>query len=313
MKKKSVINWVDIGQKFSSSIFWLSGGIFFISTITLYTTLLAETNMLSFTKKADKIKNIVETHNVKDYGSGFLPKYMGSDKTPLEFNQDDVIKTLTDNTFMNLLNESKFPIIHFIKLVLTNMISNNWTMITALFGLAYKLPESFVMIASIYITPFIWFIMFFINMFMAFIYHIIHFKQLFTTYDVDSNPPTFTQTFTSFSAWCTYFVYVIFLMVPLIVIGLPTISMIYSVITPLLIPCETKHNHKSYDFSKFVYDLIVYKRQVIMLLISFTLLNVIYTNIGTTEAMSCLGAILFLMTFTKLYSQYIPDSKSKSK
>ena len=313
MKKQTAINWVDIGQKFTSSMFWLSGGILIISSITLYTTLLAETNMLGFTKKADKIKNIVETHNVKNYGPGFLPKYQGSDKTPIRFNQDDVIDTLTDNTFMNLLNDSTFPLIHFLKLVLTSMISNNWTIISTIFGAAYKLPESLVMIFFMYVTPFIWFIMFFINILMAFIYHIIHFKQFFTTYDVDSKPPTFTQTFASFTNWFIYFIYIIFLMVPLVVIGLPLISMVYSIITPLLIPCETDHNSKSYDFSKFLYDMIVYKRQVIMLLISFTLLNVIYTNIGTTAAMSCFGAILFLMTFTKLYSPYIPDPKTKYK
>jgi hypothetical protein len=311
MKKKSAINWVDIGKKLSSNMFWLSGGILIISSITLYTTLLAETKMLSFTTKTGEIKNIVQTHNVRDYGSGFLPKYQGSDKTPVEFNQGDVVDALTNNTFMNLLNESKFSLIHFLKLVLTSMISNNWTMITSIFGLAYKLPESLVMIASMYVTPFVWFIMFFINIFMAFIYHIIHFKQFFTTYDVDSNPPTFTQTFSSFTNWFIYFIYVIFLLFPMVVIGLPIISMTYSILAPLLIPCETQHNNKSYDFSKFVYDFIVYKRQVIMLLISFTLLNTIYTNIGTTEAISCLLAILFLMTFTKLYSPYIPDSKSK--
>lgn len=311
MKKKVAIDWIDIGKKLSSNIYWLSIGILIVSSITLYTTLLAETNMLGFTKKGDKIKNIVEAHNVRDYGSGFLPKYQGSEKTPIRFNQDDVINTLTDNTFMNLLNDSTFPLIHFLKLVLTSMISNNWTIITTLFGAAYKLPESLVMIFFMYVTPFIWFIMFFINILMAFIYHIIHFKQFFTTYDVDSKPPTFTQTFSSFTNWFIYFIYVIFLLFPLVVIGLPFISMMYSIITPLLIPCETNHNSKSYDFLKFVYDFIVYKRQVIMLLISFTLLNVIYTNIGTTEAISCLGAIVFLMTFTKLYSQYIPDAKSK--
>lgn len=313
MKKKSSINWVDIGQKFSSSIFWLTGGILFISTITLYTTLLAETNMLSFTKKVDKIKNIVETHNVKNYGDGFLPKYMGSEKTPIRFNQDDVVDALSNNTFMNILNESTIPLVHFLKLILTSMINNNWTMITSLYGVAYKLPESFVMCAFMYITPFIWFIMFFINIFMAFVYHIINFKQFFSVYTPDSKPPVFTQTFSSISNWCMCFVYMIFLMFPLVVIGLPLISMAYSILAPLLIPCETEHNSKSYDFAKFVYDLILYKRQVIMLLVSFVLLKVIYANIGTTEAMSCFAAIIFLMTFTKLYSQYIPDFKKKHK
>jgi hypothetical protein len=309
MKKKVSINWVDIGNKFTSSMFWLSTGILFISTITLYTTLLAETNMLSFTKKSDKTKSIVETHNVKIYGDWF--KYTGSEKTPLRFNEDDVVDTLSNNKFMNLLNESTYPLINFLKIILKSMISNNWTMITSIFGPAYSLPESLVMCLFIYITPFIWMIMFFINIFMAFVYHIIHFKQFFTAYTPDSKPPIFTQSFSTLSNWFIYIVYMIFLMVPLVMIGLPVISMSYSILTPLLIPCETEHNSKSYDFKKFIYDLIVYKRQVIMLLVSFTLLNVIYTNIGTTEAISCFGAIAFLMVFTKLYSQYIPDPKSK--
>lgn len=304
MKKKNNVNWVDFGLNLSSSLFWLLNGIFFVSTITLYTTLLAETKLLSLDKPSKIDYKEVVTHTVRVY-SGLIPKLKNVYETKLTFDSKEVYDKLTNNMFMKQLNGSTFPLIHFLKEVLVSMIGNNYKIINAIYSMAYKLPESVVMCAFLYISPIIWFLMFLLNIVMAFFYHIVHFKEFFTKYDEGSKK--FESSY-SFMNWVIYFLYVFFLFLPIIMFGLPSISMLFTIIAPLFIYGVLSNNDKPYNFVQFLYDTLSYKRQVIMLLISYVVLKTVFVHLGTYNGIGCFSAMLFLFTFTKIYNQYIPDS-----
>jgi hypothetical protein len=304
-KKKNVVDWLGFGMNLSSSMFWLMNGIFMVSTITLYTTLLAETKMLSLDKAPKNISSEVITHTVRVY-SGLIPKLKSVYETKLMFNSNEVHEKLTNNTLMKLMNESTFPLVNFLKEVLTGMINTNFKIINSIYSVAYKLPESVVMCLFLYLSPIIWILMFFLNILTAIIYHMVNFKDYFTEYNESTKK--FDSGAYTISNFVITFMYVFFLFLPFVFFGLPLVSMLFTICAPLLIGCVNSNNDKKYNFIQFVYDMLSYKRQVIMLLVSYTLLKVVFSNLGTYNGIACFVALLFLFIFSKVFNQYIPDS-----
>ena len=310
-KKRKGIDWIGFGMNLSSSMFWLMSGIFMVSTITLYTTLLAETKLLSLDKAPKNITSEVVTHTVRVY-AGLIPKLKSVYETKLAFTSNDVYEKLTNNTLMKMMNESTFPLVNFLKEVLMGMINTNFKIINSIYSVAYKLPESVVMCLFLYLSPIIWLLMFFLNILSAVIYHMVNFKDYFTEYNESTKK--FDQGAYTITNFAITFMYVIFLFAPFVLFGLPGVSMLFTIFAPLLITGINTNNDKKYNFIQFVYDMLSYKRQVIMFLISFTLLKVVFSDLVTYNGIACSLALLFLFVFTKIFNQYVPEcpgTKSK--
>ena len=187
MSEKNKIDWVSFGFSLSSSMFFLINGIVFIGSLSLYTSLIAQTDLLdlkfSTQNKGDDYTNKTATsvaHITRIY-SGFPPHLDKEIKTEFTLEQKS-IDAMLDNKLINGFKKSNITIVHFMKEILFSMISNNYMVINVVYGMLYKIPESIALCLSLFLTPLLWFIMFFINIPMAGIYHIVHFKEYFASF-----------------------------------------------------------------------------------------------------------------------------------
>lgn len=311
MLKKNTFNWIEFGFNLSSSMFFLINGIVFIGSLSLYTTLIAQTNLLDLkfsaqNKGENKTENVV-AHTTKIY-SGFPPHLDKEIKTDLTLEQKS-IDAMLDNKLINGLKKSNITIVHFIKEVLFSMISNNYMVINTVYGFLYNFSESITLCLSLYLTPFLWFIMFFVNILLAGIYHLINFKEYFASCFGEGNCSGYSYTPINFMIT---FSYALFFALPMILFVYPTITMLYSYLSPLLAVFSNKKTGKKYNFLEYAIDMISYKRQLIMWLISLTVVRVVYMSLGIYDAISCLISIIILATFTRIYSQYVPDCGKKT-
>jgi hypothetical protein len=307
------INWLSFGINFASSLFYLSSGIIVVSSISLYTALVAESKILSILPDDKISKRDVFTNITKIY-SGFPPSIKNIYKTPLTIDADNNA-FIKSNPILDKLLDTDFQLVHYLQEIIFSMINKNYSFINVLYGLAYKLPESVVLCVFMYLSPLIWFVMFFVNMVLAGFYHLYHLGDYFKTKSGEGKDAKWDgyKSYYSISSWFFIIVYAFFAMFPLIMTGLPGAVMLYSFLSPLFVEMTNKNTNKSYGFTDFVIDMLSYKRQVIMFLLSFTLLKVVYINLGIYNAMSCFVAIIGLALFTSIYSQYIPPCMTKRK
>ena len=307
------INWLSFGINFASSLFYLSSGIIVVSSISLYTALVAESKILSILPDDKISKRDIFTNITKIY-SGFPPSIKNIYKTPLTVD-GDTNAFIKSNPILDKLIDTDFQLVHYLQEIIFSMINKNYSFINILYGLAYKLPESFVFCVSMYLSPLIWFVMFFVNMVLAGFYHLYHLGDYFKTKSGEGKDAKWdgSKSYYSISSWFFIIIYASFAMFPLIMTGLPGAVVLYSFLSPLFVEMTNKNTNKSYGFTDFVIDMLSYKRQVIMFLLSLTLLKVVYINLGVYNAMSCFVAIVGLALFTSIYSQYIPPCITKRK
>jgi hypothetical protein len=307
------INWGAFGVNLASSLFYLSSGIIIVSSVSLYTALVAESNILSILPDDKISKRDIFTNITKIY-SGFPPSIKNIYKTPLTVDAD-TNSFIKSNSILDKLLDTDFQLVHYLQEIIFSMINKNYSIINILYGLMYKLPESLVLWLSMYLSPLIWFLMFFVNMGLAGFYHLYHLGDYFKTKSGEGKDAKWNgfKSYYSISTWFFIIMYMMFAMFPLIMSALPGAVMLYSFLSPLWVEMTNKNTNKSYGFTDFLTDMISYKRQVIMWLISFTLLKVVYINLGVYNAMSCFVAIVGLALFTSIYSQYIPPCISKRK
>jgi len=314
MLKKKTFDWITFGFNLSSSMFYLINGIVFIGSLSLYTSLIAETGMLKFNgdsnvKMEQKMSKPVYAHDTKIY-SGFPPQLDKEIRTPLVF-ESQSNDNISNNIFINSLKKTDITVLHYIKKILFSMIDNNYTVINTVYSLLYKLPESLLLCLSLYGTPLLWFVMFFVNMGLAGFYHIYHFKEIFVSCGSDgqcSSGMVFGPT-----KFVVAFIYWFFFAFPMTMFVYPSIAMAYSYLSPLIAPFINSKTGKKYNFIEYVIDMLSYKRQLIMWLISLTLVRVVYMSLGATDAFSCLASIMVLAAFTRIYSQYLPPELVQKK
>jgi hypothetical protein len=307
------INWVSFGLNFASSLFYLTGGIIVISSVSLYTALVAESNILSILPDNKISKHDIFTNITKIY-TGFPPSIKNIYKTPLTVDADnnDFIKS---NSILDKLLDTDFQLVHYLQEIIFSMINKNYSIINILYGLAYKLPESLVFCVSMYISPLIWFLMFFVNIGLAAFYHLYHIGDYFNTKSGNGKDAKWNgfKSYYSVFSWFYIIMYAFFAMLPCIMSVLPIVVMLYSFLSPLWVEMTNKNTNKSFGFIDFLKDMLSYKRQVIMWLVSFILLKAVYINMGVYNTMTCFVAIVGLALFTSIYSQYIPPCITKRK
>jgi len=311
MPEKNKIDWVGFGFNLSSSMFFLINGIVFIGSLSLYTSLIAQTDLLDLnisTQNNGENKTANAIAHITRIYSGFPPHLDKEIKTELTLEQKS-INAMLDNKLINGLKKSNITLVHFIKEVLFSMISNNYMVINTVYGMLYKIPESIALCLSLFITPLLWLIMFFINISMAGIYHIVHFKEYFASCSGEGNCGGYSFTPIHFMI---SFSYALFFALPMILFVYPIIAIFYSYLSPLLVVFSNKKTGKKYNFLEYAIDMISYKRQLIMWLISLTVVRVVYMNLGIYDAISCLVSIIILAAFTRIYSQYVPDCGKKT-
>ena len=299
------INWIEFGFNLSSSLFFLMTGILVISSMSLYTAKVAASGALSGSPPTNVFTNVINET------SGFPPKAgktykmeIGFDTTPT-FSEQPWVKKI-ENFIINEL--SILPIIYYLFKIIIDVIEMHITVIEKVYTQVNKLPESVIMCLFLFLSPIFWFIMFFVNFIIIGVHHVINIKHAFTDPSKKGNEPSWINPI----YWCVFIFYSIFMMFPFQIFEIGPLIMLCSYFYPLFVTGYSVKNSRSYNFFTSIVDMCMYKRQVILWLISLTFLRCVIMNLDIYNAVGCGIAIIGLAAFSNIYSQYMPPCLTKT-
>lgn len=306
-KTLPIVNFV---QSLSYNLILFSIAAMLFSIPALYTSLIASAGGMSVDSLTAASGKDVITHTIKIFEGSIPPKLVTKHETHLKF--DSSSHDYANEKFRTIFPTS-IPFGYFIYSVLKSMIDSNYSVFMGLHKMFYKLPESMTFVLAMIFVPLLYLLMYFINIPLAVVFHLYHFKKYFVSCVKDPSDPSKCTESEDYGpiSWICLFAYGIFGFIPAVMFGIPILTIIYCHITPLLVNSKLAKGG-AYDFFQFLGATLSYKRQLIMWIISIILLKVIASTLGMYEAGGCLMAILFLAGLTKVYSKYIPDCvKSK--
>jgi len=312
-RANKTVPFVEFGHSLSSNLIMLSVGIFLFSIPALYTSLIAGAGGMSVDEltattvgKADMI-----THVVKIFEGWFPPKLTTKHETHIKF--DGSCHDYANEKFRTIFPTS-IPFGYFMYSVLKSTININYSASMGLHKMFYKLPESFTFILSIIVMPLFYVMMFFINIGLSGIMHLYHFKKYFVSCVKDEKDPSKCVESMDYGpiSWIALFIYGMFGFIPSVMFIIPAFTIAYCHISPLLVSSRlAKGSNLNYDFFQFMGNVLSYKRQLIMWMVSLLLLKVIASTLGGYEAVGCFLAILCLSAVSRIYSKYIPECAVK--
>ena len=312
---KNLINnpWVEFGTLLILELFYLSVGIILLSSTALYTSLVADAGGMTVEElsasnigKPDEIAHIVNV-----FEGYFPPKMVTKHETHIRF--DASSHDYISEQFREMF-PTNIPLGYFLFSVIKSVINTDYLISMGVHRALYKLPESMTFCLALWILPIMYIIIYFINIPLAMGYHLYHFKKYFISCLKDplnpTNPCTEKEDYGIVSWVCLYF-YGMFGFLLSTLFFIPVFSVLYCYITPLLVNSKlTKGDTPNYSFLPFIVNVLSYKRQLIMWLISIMLVKITYISFGAYNAGGCLAAIAFLAIFTGVYSKYIPECAS---
>ena len=300
-----------------------------VGSIGLFLCKIAQSNVLpddiNFYPFGEKIKDVeqipININIVKVYGLMGLGLFLGQkpekeESTKIVFNSKEVDESYNKGIigFLNSLktspDRSSYLGLYLNNIITTIIANNNW-IINKLFGfLNQYLPESFIIILFPMIAVILLIIMFFINMILCFFYQLTNWSAFFQDKDLKNNKVGWKEPFTYFRPWRAFvlFLYCIFLFFP-VVSCLPFLTTFYSIFSPLGINANLFNTKINYGFGSFIKDVILYKSQLYLILLTFGLLTQSSLYLGTNGVIGCIIGILIVFFCFHLYNQFIPKDE----
>lgn len=298
-----------------------------IGSLGLYTCKVAQANVLPdnmdyapFGTKHAKVENIpININVVKEYGFhglgwmfGDKPKVMS---TKIVFDNESVLKDYEKGGigFINSLKTNPKRASYFglyMRDVIFSIICNNNLIINKVYGKMNEfLSESAILILNPILAPIIHIILFVINIFLSFFYQIKFWSDFFMDKQVKkgkdevewNEPFTYLRPIRSF----VFFLYIIFLFSPMIVILSIGITL-YSIFSPAGITGKTEEGKGQVNFTNFVKDVLLYKSQLFLVILTLGLISQSASSLGTNGLIGCLIGTAIVFFILKLYNQYIP-------
>jgi hypothetical protein len=299
-----------------------------VGSIGLYLCKIAQANVLPddinfypFGEKINEVEQIpINTNIVKVYGLMGLGLFLGQkpekeESTKIVFNSKEVYDSYNKGIigFLNSLktNPDKSSYVGlYLNDVISSVIANNNWIINKLFGfLNQYLPESFIIIISPMISVILLIFMFFTNIILCFFYQLTNWSDFFKDKNVKNEKVSWKEPFTYFRPWRAFvlFLYCLFLFFP-VVSCLPLFTTFYSIFSPLGINAKLFNTNINYGFGSFIKDVILYKSQLYLILLTFGLLTQSSLYLGINGIIGCIIGILIVIFCFHMYNQFIPNN-----
>jgi hypothetical protein len=98
-----------------------------------------------------------------------------------------------------------------------------------------------------------------------------------------------------------------FLFFPIVFLS-PLFTILYTTFSPLLISGKIQNTQAKYTFGDFLIDTFLYKSQLFIILLTYSLFATTYSTLGLSSTIGCVFGILIVFFFFHLYNQYIPKN-----
>jgi hypothetical protein len=299
-----------------------------IGSMGLYMCKIAQSNVLPDNLKyapfGDKIKDVeqipININVVKVYGLMGMGMFLGQkpsleESTKIVFDSKQIAESYNKGV-LGLLESLKtnperagFFGLYFTD-VLSSIIATNNIIINGFFGFMNQyLPETFILFIFPFIVLLFIIFMLFLNIILAFFYQLSHWSDFFMHKVIKNNKVVWEDPITFFRPLRAFFffLYLLFLFVPFIAI-FPLLTTLYSLFAPLGLSATIYKTDQQFGFLQFLKDVIIYKNQFYLILLTLGLLSQSSVYLGQNGIIGCLVGILIVMFGLHLYNQFVPNN-----
>ena len=300
----------------SSIIFTIGIVVFIIGGLGLYTTKVAQANILPdnielapYTIIDRVVKDIPIDINV------MRPTFWSENKDTFSqkaiFDSQGYLDSF-QNSFLCSLKQKADPkdganAALFFSRVYDNLVAKNLLIINKIFFYLSYLPESVIMFLYGLFGIFIWIGLYFFNMCISIFYHFVNIPELFRETNEDKNKWESDDNisylrFSKFLLFC-------FIWIPVGLFStfvMPIFFTIYGLFSPLFATYTIKGTKKSYGIYDFIKDTFAYKKLFFFILATLSLVSNGSTYLGSNAIIGILIAVAFAY-YMGLYSNEMPE------
>lgn len=312
-----------ISNYLSSIIFTIGISIFVIGGLGLYTTKVAQANILPDDIELapytifDRVVNPISVDmNV------MRPSFFSENKDTLSqkaiFNSQEYLDSFNKSFLCSLKNSAdpnaglfaNAPL--YFSFVYDNLVAKNFLAINTIFFYLSYLPESAIMFLYGLFGIFLWMGLYFFNVCISIFYHIINIPQLFRTTNQETKQWETTESisFFRFMKLILFF----FLWIPLGALSafiMPAFFTIYGLIAPLYASYKLKQTSgkqdKKFNIFDFIKDTFAYKKYFFFILATLSLFSNGIKYLGNNAIVGIIIAVIFAY-FMGLYTNEMPES-----
>lgn len=302
----------------SSIILSIGFTVFFIGTIGLYYTKIAQSNILPddidlapYTLIDRVVQDIPIDANIMR--QSFWSENKDTVSQKIYFNSREYLDSFNKSFLCSIRknadpNSGMFanaPL--FFSTVYDNIVAKNFLAINTIFFYLSYLPESIIMLLYGIFGIVIWISLYFFNVCISIFYHFINIPQLFREVPEESNKWEAHDniSFLRIGKLLMFF----FLGIPLGFIStflMPIFFTLYGLITPLYASYKIQKSQKSSGLIDFIKDTFAYKKMFFFILATLSLASNALTYLGTNSIIGVIIAIAFAY-FMGLYANEIPE------
>jgi hypothetical protein len=301
-----------------SIIFTIGIVIFVIGGLGLYTTKVAQSNILPdnidyapFTMFDREVKPIPIDINIT------RPSMFSENTETLSqkvlFNSKEYLDSFNKN-FLCSLKKSAVPtnglfanLPLYFSFVYDNIVAKNFLAINMLFFYLSYLPESVIMILYGFFGIFLWLGLYFFNICISIFYHIMNIPQLFRVASSKNDNEWEKMDQIGFIRFIKLLLF-FFLWVPigsLSAFVVPPFFTIYALIAPLLATYKQKNSTTNENVMDYITDTIAYKKYFFFILATVSLFSNGMKYLGNNAIIGIIIAVLFAY-FMGLYTNELP-------
>jgi hypothetical protein len=311
--KKFILNYL------SSIIFTIGITIFVIGTFGLYTTKVAQANILP--DNIELAPYTVFDRIVKDEPIDInimRPSFFSESKDILSqkalFNSQEYLDSFNKSFLCSLKKNANDPkgglsasASLFFSSVYDNIVAKNFLAINTIFYYLSYLPESAIMFIYGFFGIFLWIMLYFFNICISIFYHIINIPQLFRNVSSENDTKWESSENISFFSIKLLLFYFIWWWIGLISIFVtPIFFTFYGLISPLFATYKVKSINKQMNIGDFIKNTFAYKQFFFIILATISLFSNGITYLGSNSIIGIVIAIAFAY-FMGLYTNEMPS------
>jgi len=317
--KKFILNYL------SSIIFTIGICIFIFGTIGLYTTKVAQANILP--DNIELAPYSVIDRIVKDIPIDInimRPSFFSENKDTLSqkaiFNSQEYLDSFNDSFLCYLKKRAEDPngglaanASLFFSSVYDNIVAKNFLAINTIFFYLSYLPESIIMIIYGFFGIFLWIALYLFNVCISIFYHIVSIPQLFRNesennpkmWEASENIGFFNIGFFKFNIKLLFFCFIWWWVGMISAFLSPAFFTIYGLISPLYAKYNFKQNDKSFNIIDFIKNTFAYKTFFFFVLATISLFSNGIKYLGSKSIIGIIVAVMFAY-FMGLYTNEMP-------
>jgi hypothetical protein len=307
----------------TSIVFTIGIGIFVIGGLGLYTTKVAQSNILPddinlapytvidrVVKEMPVDINIMKPSFFADSKDCMSQKVIFNSKEYLDSFNKSFLCSIKNSADPNAGLFANAPL--YFSNVYDNIVAKNFFAINTIFFYLSYLPESIIMLLYGIFGIFLWMGLYFFNVCISIFYHFLNIPQLFRTTS-DKNDKHWETTenvsFLRFMKLVLFF----FIWIPLGLMStfvMPIFFTIYGLISPLFATYDSKQGSKqskTYGMFDFIKDTFAYKQFFFFILATLSLFSNGIKYLGSNSIIGILIAVIFAY-FMGLYKNEMPES-----